>query len=206
MIKQDGFQAAQSLLIKHSFLPESSILSGIHLQKLIIDNPSFTIQIPKQWAEEFDEQHQKLLTMSGCQEISINPLKSVSEYKTFSVMCRGTLESCRKLEHLLTPVVDNVNNLSMQQMKNRKKEIMNQMLENLFDFKMPLTRSISTPGRPNRSKKKNKRGLHHASTAPSMISQNQFSPQWPSTSSNRMNQNQWSPQLQSTPRLPGVRR
>uniref|UniRef100_A0AC35FR66 RNA-dependent RNA polymerase n=1 Tax=Panagrolaimus sp. PS1159 TaxID=55785 RepID=A0AC35FR66_9BILA len=122
----------QSVFIKYAFLPNDK--SNINLFQQIINYPPFVVYIPNIWAEGFQQNYHVLKTQSGCKEIAVGIKKTFQNCHHFVVMCRGTLESCRKLEALLTPFIepDFNNKITFTEMKKRKNEAMQKILQRLF--------------------------------------------------------------------------
>lgn len=123
---------AQSIFIKYAFLPNDN--SNINLYQQIINYPPFVVYIPNVWAEGFQQNYRILENKSGCNEIAVGIKKTFQNYHHYTVMCRGSLESCRKLEAMLTPFInpDIDNKVPFSEMKNRKNRAMQNVLQNLF--------------------------------------------------------------------------
>uniref|UniRef100_A0AC35G7G6 RNA-dependent RNA polymerase n=1 Tax=Panagrolaimus sp. PS1159 TaxID=55785 RepID=A0AC35G7G6_9BILA len=119
---------AHSNFIKLAFLPDNKILTGINTQNQIINYQSFVVAVPKFWSESFQNCKHILKAISECHEVAIGLRKTSDEFDYFTIMCRGTLEACRKLQSLLTPVIEEDFNISIADMKVRKIQTMVDLL------------------------------------------------------------------------------
>lgn len=72
--------------------------------------------------------------MSGCEELVIRYRKQAYDYSIYTIMSRGTLNSCKKLEAMLTPVVEANYTASMKDVKVFKTAAMKTLLQELFHF------------------------------------------------------------------------
>lgn len=78
-------------------------------------------------------------------------------FHQYTICCRGTLESCQKLEEMLTPTLDYDHHrvITLAKMKDIKTETMQRLLEDVFGFHPPdstvLHHASSTPARIGRS-------------------------------------------------------
>jgi hypothetical protein len=126
------YQKAQSSLIKHAFLPNDT--KNINLFQQIINYPPFVVQIPNVWVHGFQQNFRILETKSGCKEIAIGVKKVFQNFHYYTIICRGTLEACQKLETLLTPFIepDLDNTVTFDEMKKKKNQKMQEILENMF--------------------------------------------------------------------------
>uniref|UniRef100_A0A914YVU7 DUF7636 domain-containing protein n=1 Tax=Panagrolaimus superbus TaxID=310955 RepID=A0A914YVU7_9BILA len=120
---------------------------------MIIPYPSFVVSIPHCYSAQFQEHYQKLKKDAGCIDIAIRLRKNTPLFYQYTICSRGTLESCQKLEEMLTPTLeyDEAGNLNFAEMKEVKSNAMKELLENVFGFIPPpmneLQHARTTAGR-----------------------------------------------------------
>jgi hypothetical protein len=133
------YEAAQATLIQLAFSPELPIFSGTSLQKIIIPFPSFVISVPQMYSSQFQDSYQKLKRLTGCTDIAIRLRKAYSFFYQYTICCKGTLESCQKLEDILTPTLeyDHGRTMTLAEMKELKTKTMQKLLEKVFGFIPP---------------------------------------------------------------------
>uniref|UniRef100_A0A914PNJ1 DUF7636 domain-containing protein n=1 Tax=Panagrolaimus davidi TaxID=227884 RepID=A0A914PNJ1_9BILA len=133
-IERETSEKAHSTFIKLAFLPDNKILTGINLQNQIINYQSFVVAVPKFWSESFQNCKYILKEITECHEVAIGLRKTADEFDYFTIMCRGTLEACRKLQSFLTPSIEEDFNISIADMKVRKIQTMMDLLQDVFEF------------------------------------------------------------------------
>uniref|UniRef100_A0AC34GM87 Uncharacterized protein n=1 Tax=Panagrolaimus sp. ES5 TaxID=591445 RepID=A0AC34GM87_9BILA len=120
---------------------------------MFIPYPSFVISVPQCYSVQFQENYQKLKKDSGCIDIAIRLRRNTNHFYQYTICSRGTLESCQKLEEILTPTLeyDEYGSVNFAEMKEMKSNTMKKLLEDVFGFIPPplkdLPYSRSTVGR-----------------------------------------------------------
>uniref|UniRef100_A0A914QD39 RNA-dependent RNA polymerase n=1 Tax=Panagrolaimus davidi TaxID=227884 RepID=A0A914QD39_9BILA len=138
-------KAAQSALIKLAFLPSFNFFKEEPFGNEIIKQQCIVLNIPKSWEVEFQQKYGILKEISGCQNIAISIRKAFTEATKFSVMFRGTLESCQKLKSMLTPLIKETLGHSLKNTKNHIIDESNKILMDIFNFRQILIHSHSAP-------------------------------------------------------------
>jgi hypothetical protein len=142
-------KAAQSALIKFAFLPSFNFFKAEPFENETIKQQCIVLYIPKSWELEFQQNYGKLKEISGCQDIAISIRRSFTEATKFSVMFRGTLESCQKLKSMLTPLIKVTLSHSLKNTKNHIIDESNKLLMDIFNFRQSLIHPRSALSWPN---------------------------------------------------------
>uniref|UniRef100_A0AC35F275 Uncharacterized protein n=1 Tax=Panagrolaimus sp. PS1159 TaxID=55785 RepID=A0AC35F275_9BILA len=129
------YKAAQSTLISYAFFPENKHFYGIKLHEQTITYPPFVISIPIFWSKKFEQKYKVLKKYYGVEQVVVEKRKILTHYIHYTVLCRGTLESCQKLESKLTPFIEMHETKSMKETKSWKGKVMQNLLSRIFGFK-----------------------------------------------------------------------
>uniref|UniRef100_A0A914Y1G9 RNA-directed RNA polymerase n=1 Tax=Panagrolaimus superbus TaxID=310955 RepID=A0A914Y1G9_9BILA len=130
-------KAAQNTLIKLGFLPELNIFKENLFRRQLMEQQCIVINVPKNLVRKFERSYQILKGKSGCQDVAIGIRRTFPESVKFSVMFRGTIESCQNLKALLIPVIGIQLSHSMKDTKKRIADKMNELLMEIFDPRQP---------------------------------------------------------------------